>query len=1082
VVNGEGTVTRSVFFSTFVLAAALAPIVLQSNDCSLSPYPKLSRLELYVPDVNGQDVISGFRPEGILYRVELPLQPSATAVLVVQAEDPTSTIEATYNDVPIGLDSNGEAPLALAGTHTEIRVTLTSADRKGMTYTVSIDRLDPCHWESDAAPCADFRGRCWGGLCNYVPVNVSVGSKEVVFDWTVDRCEDLDLPDNEAHPVRAEDGSLVLFSNNGPTNYVSRGPDFDALERDCESAALVSADSRSPETYENWEWLWSPYRQGSSWHMLIHNEFHDTVSPTCDVGNPAPGNPCWYNAITYAVSNDGGRTFVKPSPPTHVVAPHPTAWAPPPPNWPVGPVYVEGYMNPSNIIRGPQGYYYSMIRSVKSIFTSEYDWCPMRTDTLSDPSSWRAWDGTGFSLHMQSPYVTYDPIPLCTTLHQSFQYSSTATLTFNTYLERYMLLFNAPQTVNGEEVCGHFFAPSIDLIHWSDPQLITKIQLPWCSNPPSSELLEPVWVLYPSMIDHADSTTNFERPGRTPYLYYTRFNNEWGLDRDLVRVPLQFTIAGALCEGVDCDDQDQCTDDLCNGAGGACEHTPRDCDDSNDCTVDSCNPAIGCEHTVAENGAPCQGATGTCQDGSCSVVFPCTEEGILNAIVLGGGPHTFNCATPTTVVTTAEIVINNDVVLDGGGNLTVQGNGAHRVFSVATGVSAGLMNLVVTGGSTSDVGGGILNAGALSLTDVAISGNTAANIGGGISNQPGASATLVRAVVEGNNVTNGSGGGIGGTGTITLTDTIVRGNQVRWHGGGVFHNGSMALANSTVSGNTATYGGGLFTYPPGSLTLINSTVSGNSATDAGGGGIVNEGTMTLVSTTIAANSAAQIGTAISNLGSASLRNTIVAGDCWLAAAVDSLGGNIESEGNTCGFGPEDQILVPAPSLGLQPLGDHGGRTPTHALLAPSAAIDRVDPAQCIDVAGQTLTNDQRGVSRPQGALCDVGSVEAFDHCEGVDCDDQNDCTEDQCDAATGICGNNPLPNGSGCDFGGVPGLCENGRCASELCAGVDCTYQCVLNDCDPETGVCIPVADGSACNLFGVGDGICFQGECVEPT
>jgi hypothetical protein len=55
-------------------------------------------------------------------------------------------------------------------------------------------------------------------------------------------------------------------------------------------------------------------------------------------------------------------------------------------------------------------------------------------------------------------------------------------------------------------------------------------------------LLEPVWIQYPSIIDHEDSTTNFERPGRTPYLYYTRSNGGYWLDRDLVRVPLTFTL------------------------------------------------------------------------------------------------------------------------------------------------------------------------------------------------------------------------------------------------------------------------------------------------------------------------------------------------------------------------------------------------------------------------------------------------------------------------------------------------------------------------------------------------------------
>jgi hypothetical protein len=60
-------------------------------------------------------------------------------------------------------------------------------------------------------------------------------------------------------------------------------------------------------------------------------------------------------------------------------------------------------------------------------------------------------------------------------------------------------------------------------------------------DPQIPGMLEPVNILFPSIIDHADPSTNFERPGRTPYLYYTRFN-DGGLDRDLVRVPLTFTL------------------------------------------------------------------------------------------------------------------------------------------------------------------------------------------------------------------------------------------------------------------------------------------------------------------------------------------------------------------------------------------------------------------------------------------------------------------------------------------------------------------------------------------------------------
>ena len=78
-------------------------------------------------------------------------------------------------------------------------------------------------------------------------------------------------------------------------------------------------------------------------------------------------------------------------------------------------------------------------------------------------------------------------------------------------------------------VCGWYFSLSSDLVHWSDLQLISERAC--TSSPPG----------YPSVIDHDDVTTNFERPGQTPHLYYTRYHPYW-LDRDLVRVPLTFTL------------------------------------------------------------------------------------------------------------------------------------------------------------------------------------------------------------------------------------------------------------------------------------------------------------------------------------------------------------------------------------------------------------------------------------------------------------------------------------------------------------------------------------------------------------
>ena len=411
--------------------------------------------------------------------------------------------------------------------------------------TVSITGLVQTLSKGTVVVTASVNGVAGAQLLTVTPIRigVAVGAKEVVFDYTTDRCEDLDLPDQPARFVRAEDGSLVLIDGNAPRHYLSRGTDFNSLRRVCNRPALVSADLRTAESYENWEWLWVVYREGSRWHALIHNEFHDAVSSTCRVADPSPGNPCWYNSITYAVSDDGGGTFVKPSAPQHVVAPAPDVWVPPPPGAtsPSGFYFADGYRAPTNIVQASDGYYYSLIELFPTKFSNGRGLCVMRTARLDDPASWRAWDGSGFNLRMTNPYVTGSAAPMCTFLSRQVDGMGGGHIVYSTYLSRYVLVAPTGGQVDGRHVCGFFFSLSTDLIHWSEPQLLVEAKLIYCPTvTPGPGAVETLLTLYPSLIDHADTTINFERAGRSAYLYYTRFN-DGGLDRDLVRVPLTFT-------------------------------------------------------------------------------------------------------------------------------------------------------------------------------------------------------------------------------------------------------------------------------------------------------------------------------------------------------------------------------------------------------------------------------------------------------------------------------------------------------------------------------------------------------------
>jgi hypothetical protein len=96
-------------------------------------------------------------------------------------------------------------------------------------------------------------------------------------------------------------------------------------------------------------------------------------------------------------------------------------------------------------------------------------------------------------------------------------------------------------------------------------------------------------------------------------------------------------------------------------------------------------------------------------------------------------------------------------------------------------------------------------------------------------------------------------------------------------------------------------------------------------------------------------------------------NAAAPGSPECSSTLTSLGYNLESASD-CGFTATGDVQSANPMLGA--LGANGGPTQTLPIVAASPAIDAGDPA-CPPSAG-----DQRGVSRPQGARCDIGAFEA----------------------------------------------------------------------------------------------------------
>ncbi len=402
-----------------------------------------------------------------------------------------------------------------------------------------------------------------------------------------------------------------------------------------------------------------------------------------------------------------------------------------------------------------------------------------------------------------------------------------------------------------------------------------------------------------------------------------------------------------------------------------------------------------------------------------------------DVITLPAGTYTLTIeGTDEDANATGDLDITDDLTINGAGEATtiIDGGGKDRVLHIMSDVTVVINDVTITNGKTDDGGpggagagdggdgGGIYNVGTADLTNSTVSGNTTGNGGGALG-------------VGGH---GGDGGGIYNVGTADLTNSTVSGNTTGnggnggdgsggdgGHGGGIYNVGTADLTNSTVSGNTTGKGGnglpggdggdGGGIYNVGTADLTNSTVSGNTTGNGGGaafggdggdgggggfgGGIYNVGTADLTNSTVSGNTTGNGGEGgafgdsgdggdgggIYNDADTDFKNTIIANNTAGSGAPDC-GGNLDSYGYNLVEDPSDctinEVANPGTDItgqdpNLGPLQDNGGPTFTHALQVGSPAIDAIPPISC------TVTDDQRGVSRPQptGGNCDIGAYE-----------------------------------------------------------------------------------------------------------
>ena len=342
-----------------------------------------------------------------------------------------------------------------------------------------------------------------------------------------------------------------------------------------------------------------------------------------------------------------------------------------------------------------------------------------------------------------------------------------------------------------------------------------------------------------------------------------------------------------------------------------------------------------------------------------------------------GTPITINFdptvfASLQTIVLTATLDLNNTTA---GASISIEGPAAGVTIAGGTPTSqflwwkqeqANLDGLTISNGAfTGGSGGGINNAGILTLNDCLVA----------------------------NNSVEDGGAGIETTGTLTVTDTTISNNNaggiggIGGKGGGIDNEAGMAtIMDSTVDNNSAEGGGGIFNAQGASLNVINSTISGNTAiaTSMGmvfgeGGGICNMGTATITNCTISGNQSNDGGGVHCN-GVATLNNTIVA-NSTNSDLVAATGSTFTGSNDLIGDGSEltDFTNARSGNAGLDPNGlqNNGGPTQTIALVAGSLALNAGNNSLAVDANGNPLTTDQRGAGfvRIVNNTVDIGAFE-----------------------------------------------------------------------------------------------------------
>lgn len=315
------------------------------------------------------------------------------------------------------------------------------------------------------------------------PGAVTIGSQFTVYDTFYDPASGcspfIDTPlylvtypstDNNGAVVKfstlSVDGNNYSYLVSGQINAL--GSETQPLRVNC-SPVLAGPQNSASGNYTGSQWLMGYFKDASgNVFSLIHNEYYGGYFPNAHYQIPSSAGcslgqaygtlispyGCTYTALEMAEMPAGSSSFhlLGSAPPQQVIARPSFTYTPN-----VG--FPTGYFTNTNILLNSDGYYYAL---ADDILTSGGDRrCPMRTNDITNPSSWRGWDGSGFTVDMSSGADCADDNRLVGIFPFYLGYS--------TYLQKAIMVGAIPSANLPNAPTVIAYSVSSDFVNWSQP-------------------------------------------------------------------------------------------------------------------------------------------------------------------------------------------------------------------------------------------------------------------------------------------------------------------------------------------------------------------------------------------------------------------------------------------------------------------------------------------------------------------------------------------------------------------------------------------------------------------------------------